>query len=496
MCKKLLAIAFLVASRGIACGALTMFCGDNSLDWEYRSLVLAKVVSVGLGGDQEALALDIRATITGPIDPAKTPRITARFVLGPYGSALKDTPPPGALVVVLLSESRAMERGRPGKGTGKWSVETSTVEFMPHGQGICIIDGIEDEVVELVTCRVRGFCKVNAVNDGFFLRGRSDHPQHAAHETQAAPSLAAGLSAIGAHDVAPPAVPAKGTGIKTVTLRQPELGVGFEMVLVRPGSFEMGDNLGNPDEKPAHKVAITRPFYLGKFLVTRQLWMAVLPGNPRMPRPNERPNEPVNGVSWRECQEFIERANSARACAAAQGGVANPGGHFRLPTEAEWEYACRAGSMTNFSFGDSEEKLGEYAWFGHGGWVLAQPVGQKKPNPWGLYDMHGGIWEWCSDRYSPDYYASSPQADPIGPVAPTFGHARVLRGGSFVCGPKALYSAFRYWRPEGDQDSRVGFRLAMTAPDEPSLPPGEPVVSPVKVDGSSAEKAEARDVKK
>jgi formylglycine-generating enzyme required for sulfatase activity len=168
------------------------------------------------------------------------------------------------------------------------------------------------------------------------------------------------------------------------------------------------------DEKPQHRVRITKPFYLGKYLVTQEQWEAVMGNNPSH---FKGPKNPVEQVSWDDCQQFLRQA---------QREVGVRGGKFQLPTEAQWEYACRAGSTTRYCFGDDESGLGEYAWYDKNSGNKTHPVGEKKPNAWGLYDMHGNVWEWCQDWYDGGYYANSPTDDPTGP-----GSNRVLRGGSW-----------------------------------------------------------------
>ncbi len=209
-------------------------------------------------------------------------------------------------------------------------------------------------------------------------------------------------------------------------------GIKVNFVLIRPGSFMMGDENGDDDEKPVHKVTISKPFYLGKFEVTQQQWQAVMGSNPSHFRGAKNP---VDRVSWEACQAFIKRLNEKFPHAHVK---------FGLPTEAEWEYACRAGSTSRYSFGDREKKLAEYGWFADNAGGTTHPVGQKKPNAWGLYDMHGNVWEWCADWYDGGYYSRSPPTDPTGPTAVT---SRVLRGGSWSDPAAYCRSSCRYCLP-------------------------------------------------
>ena len=134
-----------------------------------------------------------------------------------------------------------------------------------------------------------------------------------------------------------------------------------------------------------------------------------------------------------------------------------PGGKFSLPTEAQWEYACRAGSTTRYCFGDDESRLGEYAWYDENSGDKTHPVGEKKPNAWGLYDMHGNVWEWCQDWYDDGYYAKSPTDDPTGPST---GSCRVIRGGSWDDGARSCRSADRNRNSPGYRLDNLGFRVS------------------------------------
>jgi formylglycine-generating enzyme required for sulfatase activity len=156
----------------------------------------------------------------------------------------------------------------------------------------------------------------------------------------------------------------------------------------------------------------------------------------------------VEQVSWDDIQVFIQRLNQKE-------------GHNRycLPTEAEWEYAARAGTTSTYSFGDDADNLGQYAWYYDNSGIRMHPVGQKRPNAWGLYDMHGNVWEWVQDWYGGGYYSSSPSTDPKGPSS---GSRRVIRGGCWGTFAEYCRSAFRFDRRPGVRRDGLGFRLALS----------------------------------
>jgi formylglycine-generating enzyme required for sulfatase activity len=226
-------------------------------------------------------------------------------------------------------------------------------------------------------------------------------------------------------------------------------GVKLELVLIPAGSFMMGDRV----YKPVHKVNITKPFYLGKYLVTQRQWQAVMGSNPSR---FKGPQNPVEQVSWKDCQVFLKKL-SERSRHPHPGPLPEGEGEFRLPSEAQWEYACRAGSTTRYCYGDDESKLGEYAWYGVNSGKKTHRVGGKKPNAWGLYDMYGNVCEWCADWYDNGYYANSPVDDPTGPAS---GSNRVNRGGGLDNTARDCRSAGRYGRAPGDRIIVLGFRVA------------------------------------
>jgi formylglycine-generating enzyme required for sulfatase activity len=219
--------------------------------------------------------------------------------------------------------------------------------------------------------------------------------------------------------------------------------LGMEFVLIPAGTFQMGANDSDAynDEQPVHTVRLTQLFYLGKYEVTQGQWQAVMGGNPSEFKGD--PNRPVENVSWDDVQEFIRRLNSR------EGGVA-----YRLPTDAEWEYAARAGTTTRWSFGDDASQLGRYAWYGGNAGGHTHPVGQLPPNPWGLYDMHGNVNEWVQDGKRD--YTSGTAVDPAGPSS---GSGRVNRGGSWGDGARFCRSPYRGSNMYGYGRADQGFRL-------------------------------------
>ena len=266
---------------------------------------------------------------------------------------------------------------------------------------------------------------------------------------------------------APPA----GIAPKKLVLDLDSKGVKLSLSLVPAGKFVMGSPRTEVDrssnEGPQRKVAISRAFYMGVTEVTQSQWKAVMG------------TEPWRGQKCAQsgaghAASYISRDDSTSFCKALSKKT---GKTVRLPTEAEWEYACRAGSTTRFSFGDDDSKLGDYAWYGkNSGYVsekYAHAVAQKKPNAWGLYDMHGNVYEHCAD-WSVDSYANAKSVDPKGPSS---GKLIVLRGGCWGLDPQSCRSAFRGWGMPGSRYGSTGFRVVVEVGEE-KRPAPQAVTSP------------------
>ena len=213
--------------------------------------------------------------------------------------------------------------------------------------------------------------------------------------------------------------------------------IGMKLVLIPPGEFMMGSpndliveemrlHGGSPygvsllAEGPQHRVRITKPYWLGTTHVTQEEYQRVMGSNPSKFQGD--PKRPVEQVTWNDAVEFCRRLSEFSREKAAER-------HYALPTEAQWEHACRAGTTTRWYAGDIEAGLGDVAWFNNNAGGQTHPVGQKRANAWGLYDMHGNVWEWCQDWYDGGYYAKSPADDPVGSPG---GPRRVLRGGAWI----------------------------------------------------------------
>jgi formylglycine-generating enzyme required for sulfatase activity len=229
--------------------------------------------------------------------------------------------------------------------------------------------------------------------------------------------------------------------------------IGMTLALIPNGTFTMGEG----DE--ALQVTLTHPFQLGVYEVTQEEYEKVMGNNPSVFKKD--PQNPVETVSWYDAVEFCKKLSQLPEEKAA-------GRVYRLPTEAEWEYACRAGSTTQYSFGNIEERLSVYAWYYSTKIADSkygpQPVGRKKPNAWGLYDMHGNVGEWCSDWYGE--YPKGAVSDPSGPRE---GSSRVCRGGSWCNDAAGCRSSFRLSRSPEERGNNGGFRVALSSPGIPEV---------------------------
>jgi len=257
--------------------------------------------------------------------------------------------------------------------------------------------------------------------------------------------------------------------------------IGMRLAPILPGKFLMGSPDDEPgresNEGPQHEVILTRPFYIGAHDVTVGQFKAfvqekgyrteaetsgegayvLLPNfewkldpkaNWQNPGFEQTENHPVVCVSWNDAKAFCEWLS------------AKEGKTYALPTEAQWEYACRAGSKTKFHFGDDGDELAKYAWQNENSEMKTHPVGELKANAWGLYDMHGNVWQWVADWFAADYYQKSPREDPRGP---SLGSARAMRGGGALSSTSAARAAYRY----GDyspsiRSTHVGFRVVLS----------------------------------
>jgi formylglycine-generating enzyme required for sulfatase activity len=231
--------------------------------------------------------------------------------------------------------------------------------------------------------------------------------------------------------------------------------IGMEFVEIPAGSFFLSINIVNEFNEKLYspKVTISKPFYLGKYEVTQEQWMAVMGSNPSGFKGR---TNPVENVSWNDVQEFIKRLN-----------VKEGTNKYRLPTEMEWEYAARAGTDTAFFFmkdpktyDEVEPFLDAYAWYNKNSGGTTHPIGQKKANPWGLYDIYGNVWEWVADWYSEKLPQDREITDPRGPAQ---GSYRVIRGGAWYDDAELCRSSNRGGYTPGLRRSLIGFRLALSA---------------------------------
>lgn len=272
-----------------------------------------------------------------------------------------------------------------------------------------------------------------------------DNSTNIEHMPEDTPDIKA--TAVKTAQVSPTKYPSSITTSSTKAQQTTTNSIGMEFVLIPAGEFKMGSPTGEEhrisNEGPVHYVTIERAYYLGKYEVTQKQWREVMGSNPSY---FEGDNRPVEKVSWNDIQEFIKKLNEIEGT-----------NEYRLPSEAEWEYAARAGTTTRYSFSNDDSDLGDYAWYVGNSGSETHSVGQKQPNPWGLYDIHGNVWEWVQDRYHSSYDG-----------APTDGSAweggsssnRVLLGGSYGNAARGCRSAVRHGiDPAARNYYSIGFRL-------------------------------------
>ena len=226
------------------------------------------------------------------------------------------------------------------------------------------------------------------------------------------------------------------------------------MVWIPAGRFLMGTAVES--DAPVHEISVSS-FYMDKYLVTQQEYEKVMHGNPSRWKGT---NNPVEQVRWSDAVRFCNarsQLEGLQPCYDLKTWQCNfDATGYRLPTEAEYEYDWRAGTTTAYFFGDDPSKLGDYAWFDKNAGGRPRPVGQKRPNPWGLFDICGNVWEWCNDFYGVDFYGASPRQDPRGPDQ---GKTKVVRGGAWRFSADNLRSAYRYNENPGYSDVCFGYDI-------------------------------------
>lgn len=253
---------------------------------------------------------------------------------------------------------------------------------------------------------------------------------------------------------APPASPAKEAAAKVAPAPPAATAATTELVAIPAGKFLMGDK--DEVDAPPHEVSVSA-FLMDKHLVTQEQFQKLMGANPSRWKGGQNP---VEQLRWSDAVKFCNKRSEAeglKPCydlATLKCDFSADG--YRLPTEAEWEYAARAGTTTPYFFGATPAKTGEYAWFDKNAGGKPRPVGQKLPNPWGLYDMAGNVWQWCNDFYEVEYYTKSPKQDPPGPAE---GKNKVLRGGAWRFSADNCRSGYRYNENPGSADVCFGYDI-------------------------------------
>jgi len=240
--------------------------------------------------------------------------------------------------------------------------------------------------------------------------------------------------------------------------------VVMDFALIPAGVFRMGsepNSLGRrSDESPRQRVTLSRPLYVATTEVTQAQYRRLMRRNPSEVKGGLYP---VNAVTWADATLFCRRLTRRERNAQRL----REGERYRLPTEAEWEYACRAGTTGRFSFGSVDDDLPHYGWYLANAEDQPHVVASKKPSPWGLYDMHGNVWEWCLDWYAPHY----PGGQPVDPTGPTRGSSHTARGGSWMDPASRCRSAARFSAPPKFRSPMLGFRVVRTIVEQKQNPP-------------------------
>ena len=244
---------------------------------------------------------------------------------------------------------------------------------------------------------------------------------------------------------------------------RPQFSLGYLLLMTFVASFCVMGGVrwyealkyeDHPSEQPAHEVTLTKPYYMSKYPVTQVQYQQIVGTNPSKFKGN---NNPVENVSWDDAQEFCKKVTERMLASVPDSSPLIPDPYLcRLPNEAEWEYACRSGTQTYYYSGDTEDDLKRVAWYDANSNNTTHPVGQKEANAFGLYDMHGNVWQWCQDWYTD--YLPNPITDPQGPAE---GAYRVLRGGSWIFFPGGCRTAFRGGNPPGCRVDFIGFRVCV-----------------------------------
>jgi len=223
--------------------------------------------------------------------------------------------------------------------------------------------------------------------------------------------------------------------------------VDINLTKVCPGIFEMGSELGLPLELPVHNSVIHKSFYISSYLVTQKLWLSLMGSNPSFNQGLE--DNPVESISWYEAKEFCKKLSDGL-------GVL-----VRLPTETEWEYYCRAGTNSEYFFGDTSKQLRNYAWYDLNAMGKSQPVGMKSPNPWGLYDVVGNVWEWCESNWADSYEHKLDESLRGMTSSKNRNIRKVIRGGSYDLDDYRCRSSYRSYEHADFPSRKIGFRFVI-----------------------------------